>query len=91
MSPYELSAVGGMIDYWSRNGVTGLTRLMRFRQRCPKSVWLNPEPKRIWNAPSVRMIRQIFPMFSLSVDGLSEAVDLLRGARTNRPDVGAGV
>ena len=42
---------------------------------------MNPEPQRIWNAPTVRAIRQIFPMFELTLDGLDQAVDHLRGAR----------
>jgi hypothetical protein len=47
-------------------------------------VWLNPEPKRIWNAPTIRLIRQVFPMFPLTIDGLSDAVDVLRGAKPNK-------
>ena len=59
--------------------------MKRIRKRCPKSVWLNPEPKRIWNAPTIRMIRQVFPMFPLTVDGLTDAIDVLRGAKPNKP------
>jgi len=85
MSPYELTYSGGAIDYYHDNVDTGLDWLKRIRRRCPKSVWLNPEPKRIWNAPTIRLIRQVFPMYALTVDGLSEAVDVLRGAKPNKP------
>jgi uncharacterized protein len=84
MSPYELTYSGGALDYYHENPDTGLEWLKRLRRRCPKSVWLNPEPKRIWNAPTIRLIRQVFPMFPLTVDGLSDAVDVLRGAKPNK-------
>jgi uncharacterized protein with von Willebrand factor type A (vWA) domain len=84
MSPYELSYSGGALDYYHENPDTGLEWLKRLRRRCPKSVWLNPEPKRIWNAPTIRQIRQVFPMFPLTIDGLSDAVDVLRGAKPNK-------
>jgi len=85
MSPFELTHVGGAIDFAHHNRTTGLDWLERFRERCPNSVWLNPEPKRIWNAPSVRMIRRLFPMYELTLEGLDEAVDVLCGRRPNRP------
>lgn len=85
MSPYELTRVGGAIDYSHRNTTSGLDWLSRIRDRCPKSVWLNPEPEQIWPATTIHMIRQIFPMFHLTLDGLGEAIDVLRGARPNRP------
>ncbi len=85
MSPYELTHVGGAIDLFHHNRDTGLAWLRRFRDRCPDSVWLNPEPRRIWNAPSIRIIREAFPMFELTLDGLTEAVDVLGGRRPNQP------
>ncbi len=53
----------------------------------PNSLWLNPEPKRIWGADSVRFIRNVFPMYELTLDGLTEAVDVLRGNKPNLPGV----
>ncbi len=88
MSPYELSATGGAIDYWHQNRVPGIVWLQRLRERVPNSVWLNPEPLTVWEAPSVRMIRQVYPMFRLTIEGLTEAVNVLRGARSNRPGTG---
>jgi uncharacterized protein with von Willebrand factor type A (vWA) domain len=93
MSPYELTDIGGVIDLADNQRTTGLMWLRRLREKVPTSVWLNPEPKRIWNADSVRMIRDIFPMFELTLDGLSEATDVLRGAKPNivdtKSDLGA--
>ncbi len=85
MHPFELSQVGGAIYYGEENDRTGLSWLRRFRERSPNSVWLNPESRRIWDAPSIRTIRGVFPMFELTLDGLTEAVDVLRGAHPNRP------
>ena len=83
MSPYELTHVGGAIDLFHDNRDTGLAWLQRFRDKCPDSVWLNPEPKRIWSSPSIRLIRTLFPMFELTLDGLKDAVDTLCGRRPN--------
>ena len=85
MAPYELTHVGGAIDYFHRNTRTGMAWLKEIRHRVSNSVWLNPVTRPYWTAPSIRMIHQIFPMFELSVDGLTEAIDVLRGARPNRP------
>ncbi len=84
MSPYELTHTGGAIDYYHSNQVTGLDWLRKFRDRCPNSIWLNPEPRRIWNAPTIHLIRQVYPMFELTIDGLTEGIDVLRGIRPNR-------
>ncbi|MEM7051337.1 MAG: VWA domain-containing protein [Acidobacteriota bacterium] len=85
MAPWELTHVGGAIDYFHHNDDTGLRWLQRIRRRCPDSVWLNPEPQRIWQAPSIDLIRHVFPMYELSLEGLAEAIDVLRGVRPNRP------
>ncbi len=84
MHPFELTQVGGAIYYGDQNGKTGMWWLKQFREKAPKSVWLNPEVRRIWNAPSIRQIRGVFPMFELTLNGIGDAVDVLRGARANR-------
>ena len=61
-----------------------LSWLRRLRERVPNSLWLNPEPERIWDAPTIRVIRTVFPMFPLTLDGLGDAVDVLRGAKANK-------
>jgi hypothetical protein len=44
---------------------------------------MNPEPPRDWDGYSTtRVVQKLFPMFHLSVDGLTEAVQALVGART---------
>jgi uncharacterized protein len=85
MHPMELQQVGGIIDYRAHNHQTGLWWLRQLRERCPRSVWMNPEPPRIWGAPSIHIIRTVFPMFPMTLDGLTEAVDVLRGAKRAEP------
>ena len=86
MHPFELTQVGGAIYYGHENEKTGLWWIEQFRDRSPKrTVWLNPEPTRIWNAPSIRTVRGTVPMFELTLDGLGEAIDVLRGARCQEP------
>lgn len=89
MAPSELTHRGGAIDFDHRNSITGLDWLRRIRQRVPNSVWLNPEPRSYWNEPTIRLIRGVFPMYQFTLDGLTEAVDVLRGVRPNAPSSNA--
>lgn len=88
MSPYELTHQGGAIDFFHQNRDTGMSWLRRLRERCPNSIWLNPEPERIWRAPSIRLIREVFPMYELTLEGLAEAIDVLGLRRSNQPLAG---
>jgi uncharacterized protein len=86
MAPYELTQVGGAISYRQHNARSGLQWLDDIRQRCPKSVWLNPESTQVWHAQSIAMVRKVFPMFPLTLKGLDDAIDTLRGAKRNAPN-----
>ena len=47
-----------------------------------RSVWINPEQPGEWEySQTTRIIRRLFPMFHLSVDGLTQAVQALVGSR----------
>ena len=85
MSPYELTHPWGAISYYERNTKSGLEWLQKIRAKTEKIVWLNPEPERIWHADSIRIVRSLFPMYELSLDGISDAVDYLRGAKKAPP------
>jgi len=79
MAPYELFepwGYGGMTD--RRTQLSGLDWLKRIRTRCPASVWLNPDPKRWWRHPTVEAIGAVFPMHSLTLAGLRDAIRTLR-------------
>ncbi|TVR05245.1 MAG: VWA domain-containing protein [Deltaproteobacteria bacterium] len=85
MHPFELTQPGGALAWVHHNAEPGLAWLRRIRERTPRSVWLNPESPRIWDAPSIRMVRSVYPMFPLTLDGLRDAVDVLRGVRRVEP------
>lgn len=84
MSPHELQNDGSYFSY-AQNKTSGLEWLKRFADKAKATAWLNPEPKRIWNAPTVKAIRHVHPMFELTLEGLDLAVDHLRGARPVTP------
>lgn len=71
MAPSELMSPNGAIDYWYRNDRPGIEWLMDIRKRFRKVIWLNPEPSTWWSSvPSTRMIRKIFPMYELTLEGM---------------------
>ncbi len=80
MAPYELMATDGSIHVEERSGLPSIERLRFIASSFAYSVWLNPAPKKYWNyTRTIGMIRQIFPMFELTVSGLEQAVQYLRG------------
>lgn len=75
MAPYELMASDGSIHLEERSGLPSLECLNFLAQTFPHSVWLNPVPASMWNyTRTISVIREIFPMFELTLDGLEEAV-----------------
>jgi uncharacterized protein with von Willebrand factor type A (vWA) domain len=78
MAPSELTWANGAVDYWYYNDEPGTVWLQRIRDTFPDIVWLNPLPQRRWNSiKSVRMVRDIFPMFELTLEGLDESIRFL--------------
>lgn len=78
MAPWELFSGPG----FGEPGPTGLDWIKRFAERCPSSVWLNPDPPSYWDHPTVRAIQAHIPMFHLSVAGLKSAIQNLRASPT---------
>ncbi|NPV93425.1 MAG: VWA domain-containing protein [Firmicutes bacterium] len=78
MGPSELMTVGGIIEWDQHNEEPGITWLQRLRDHYEYSVWLNPIQADRWSmaygAYSIRMIREVFPMFELTLDGLEQAI-----------------
>ena len=78
MAPFELMAADGSIYVEERSGKPSIDQLKFLSQTFPHSVWLNPVSSQRWeNTNSITTIRQIFPMFELSLDGLDAAVKYL--------------
>jgi hypothetical protein len=82
MAPYELfqthGGYGGGYGTRRRGGLSGLDWLQRIRRRCPSSIWLNPDPERWWNHPTVRAIGAVYPMYPMSLDGLRSGIKKLK-------------
>ncbi|MDR1726594.1 MAG: VWA containing CoxE family protein [Acidobacteriota bacterium] len=71
MAPGELLRPNGAIDFWYENDRPGVEWLSDIRRRFPKAIWLNPDPRAWWDGtPTVGMVRSIFPMFELTLEGL---------------------
>ncbi len=75
MAPYELMATDGSIYISERSGKPSIEQLRFLAQTFSHCVWLNPVQAEMWPyTQTIQMIRQIFPMFELSIDGLEKAV-----------------
>jgi uncharacterized protein len=80
MGPYELLLRGGGQSWDDDDAKAGLEWLVELSRHFEKSVWLNPEPASGWGQNTISEIRQVFPMFPLTVHGLGDAVaHLTRG------------
>jgi len=77
MAPSELLSPHGAIDYYERNETPGLVWLHRLRTHFSRAVWLNPMPMAHWRGYTVELIAKLFPMFPLTLDGLTLAVEHL--------------
>lgn len=93
MAPGELMGTGP----WGSPGASGggasgrarsgLDWLLTLAGAFDRTVWLNPDPPRYWGSGTCKVIREVFPMYSLTLDGLSEAVTYLSKTSTPRPPV----
>jgi uncharacterized protein with von Willebrand factor type A (vWA) domain len=78
MAPYELMATDGSIHLEERSTRASIERLRFIAKTFPRSVWLNPKMAYEWPyTRTVGVIREIFPMFELTIDGLEQAVTYL--------------
>ena len=73
MAPYEIMATDGSIHIEERSGKPSLERLRFLSSTFRHSAWLNPKPADEWPyTRTVNVIRQIFPMFEITLDGLDK-------------------
>jgi uncharacterized protein with von Willebrand factor type A (vWA) domain len=78
MAPYELMATDGSIHIEERTMKPSYERLQFIADTFPSSVWLNPKMAVEWPyTRTINAIREIFPMFELTIDGLEESVGYL--------------
>ena len=85
MYPGELTSRFGAVDWTERNERPGLEYLAMVRNHFTHCAWLNPMARDSWSAPSIRLVRKIFPMYPLTVEGVEElARDLAAGPGATR-------
>lgn len=78
MAPYELMAEGGSIYFGEKKRSPSIENLQFLAQTFRHCVWLNPQSKRAWeNTWTTDIIKKVFPMFELTLDGLDGAVSHL--------------
>jgi len=81
MAPSELSKKGGNTVIGLYNEEPGVEWLNKFKKRFKKVVWLNPIRERDWEYTYGRhtllQIKEIFPMFELTIDGLEKGIKKL--------------
>ena len=82
MAPSELTMVGGAIDWNVSNNEPGIVWLHRIASHFEHLVWLNPIPAEYWRwtlgAYTIAMIKEIIPMFELTLEGLDSAIKKLK-------------
>lgn len=82
MAPSELTMPGGSIDWSYSNDEPGIAWLRRIAAHFDHAVWLNPIPSPFWDRAignyTISMIRDVFPMFELTVEGLEGAIKKLK-------------
>jgi hypothetical protein len=85
MAPSELLSRNGIIWWGSSNDEPGIEWLRRLRRHFEHAVWLNTIPQDQWawayGARTIGMVRDVLPMYELSLDGLQAAVKKLMVAR----------
>jgi uncharacterized protein with von Willebrand factor type A (vWA) domain len=78
MAPYELMATDGSIHIEERTMKPSYERLRFIAETFSHSLWLNPKMSDEWPyTRTISMIREIFPMYELTIDGLENAVTYL--------------
>ena len=82
MHPAELMEAHGNIDPRATTATPGIDWLRQLHEHFDRSVWINPDEPSSWEMTmTTKAVKRMFPMYHLSVDGLTQAVAALIGAR----------
>lgn len=91
MAPHELLHRGGGVGWYRGYGdpetddTEGIYWLMKLAEAYPRRAWLNPEGPDTWRGNTIELVKRVFPMFPLTLEGLGEAVShLTRGLSAAR-------
>ena len=86
MAPTELMSKGGNCYVGLYNDIPGKDWLTRFKNQYPKHIWLNPIPMYDWETAygsfTIQKIRDMFPMYELTLDGLEAGIKRLLVSRS---------
>jgi hypothetical protein len=75
MAPYELMATDGSIHIEERSGRPSIERLRSIADTFRHCAWLNPKSEMEWPyTRTINVIRELFPMFEITLDGLEKMV-----------------
>ncbi len=81
MAPFELFRRGGNNVIGLFNEEPGIDWLNKFKKRYKKQIWLNPIEAKYWEnlygRETLHEIKDIFPMFELTLDGLERGIKKL--------------
>jgi uncharacterized protein len=83
MAPYELTMASGTIHFENQSGKPSMEQLAFIAKTFPRALWINPVVAEAWRLTyTTGLIRNIFPMFELTLEGLEKAVSFIM--RKNR-------
>ena len=75
MYPGELTQPYGAVNWEDHNEQPGHRYLTALKDHFRRAAWLNPLAKRVWSAPSIRMIGAMFEMYPLTLEGVADLAD----------------
>jgi len=79
MHPAELLQAGGF-HATQHQRLPGVEWMRLIRDHFRKHAWINPEPEAYWGMQTVKVLRELFPMFPFTEQGLARLVrHLVRG------------
>lgn len=79
-----VSDAGAARGYRAKDRIRGTIRFLTQLKRYTTLIaWLNPMPKHRWVGNSAEIIANAVPMFQMDNDGLSNAIDVVRGQALN--------
>jgi uncharacterized protein with von Willebrand factor type A (vWA) domain len=75
MAPYELMHMNGAIYVDQQPTGASIDRMKFLARTFRHAVWLNPVPQDEWEMTwTIGIVRQVFPMFELTLDGLEKSI-----------------
>jgi uncharacterized protein with von Willebrand factor type A (vWA) domain len=83
MAPHELMARYGSIEPREECPTPSIEYLRKIATKFPKTVWLNPIPKKSWLITTAEYILRVMKMFPLTPHGIKDAVEYMN-RKTNQ-------